>query len=230
MEKKKYLLINSTDRVEGSPSDFRVKLPYAIKFKKCQLIQFICANTFYNITNANNGIIINNVLIKITPGNYNLDEFFTQITTQIPEITAISFNDTIGNITFSGPANFQLSFPTTSSINKIIGFDQTYDQTTGSHVSLFGPSLFDVELFIIIDHLSSNMMTTNSTNFVSPSFIITNLANKNDIIFHLKNTSYENICSVQDTVLQHIYIQIKNKYGEIVQNLSEWSLLLSFFD
>jgi len=229
MTTRKYLLINSNDREQGTPSDFKIKLPYAIPFKCCELIYCMVANTFYNITDANNKIIIDNITYAIPQGNYNLDEFLFTFQLTIETVQAITFNDNTGQLVITMPAvGANISFPSVGSIAYVLGFSNDYNATTVYHTSTNTPSLIDTEFFIDVQELSGNFMTTSNT-YLSPTFCIPNNTNKNDLNVYYKHSQYPQHALVRDDKLQWLNIRLKNQYGEILKNASEWSFLLEFY-
>ena len=74
----RYLTINSIDRQsDQTPSNFTINIRTGLQYKTCKLILAQIPNTYFNITDYNNKIIINGVTKSMSPGNYNLTEFFT---------------------------------------------------------------------------------------------------------------------------------------------------------
>lgn len=229
MNTRKYLLINSNDREQGTTADFRIKLQYAISFKCCELIYCMIANTFYNITEANNKIIIDNITYSIPQGNYNFDEFLQTFQLTIESIQELTFNDTTGQLFIRFPAvGSTISFPSTGSIAGVLGFTNDYNLHSAFHYSTNTPTLFDTEFFINIDQLGGDFMTTSNT-YLSPTFCIPNNVNKNDLNVYYKHSQYPQKALVRDDKIQWINIKLRNQYGEILQNVSEWSLLLEFY-
>lgn len=229
---KRYLTINSVERYQGnSPADFIVKLRHSIKENNVELIECFIPNTFYNITTSNNTLLINNVPSQITPGNYNLDELFQQIVNDVANVTNITFNDITGIITITTGASVTLSFPQdTGGIAHVIGFSKTYSQTGTSFNSSRGPSLTYHNVYVEITELSSNHMTTNDY-YHSPTFIITNNTNKNGIIQWFQKSQYHQKVNKRDNkeILNTLTIRLKNQFGEILTNCSEWTMVLSFY-
>lgn len=230
MQNRRYLLISSSDRKSGSPTDFMAKLNYSTKFDKCELINVFIPNTYYNITESNNKILINGIVSPFPIGNYTLEQFFSQfLITYSAVVNDITFNDISQKITISSAAGFNLSFPITGSMHEILGFDKNSSVFINVTESLYPPSIIQQNVFIEIEYLSSNQMSTN--NYSSYTFIIPNDSNKNSIITFNNKTNYQQFINNMNTVnhLFNLNVRLKNKYGEILQGLNEWSLILSFY-
>lgn len=229
MNTKKYLLVNSSDREYGSTSDFKIKLPHSLHYQHCELIYVMIPNTFYNITAANNTLLYNNIAYSVYPGNYNFDELIQTIIDILPAGVGVKFDDTEGKLTIQNDTPFTLSFPNTGSINYILGFDPLYNVVNSSdHYSINTVSIADTELFIEINELSSNFMTSGDT-YYSPTFCISNNGNKNDMLQWYKHSTYPQECTIKDNNLQWLTIRLKNQYGEILQKVGEWSMLIHFY-
>ena len=110
----------------------------------------------------------------------------------------------------------------------ILGFPPDYNQSFGIRNSSFPPSLAKFNLFIEIDHLSSN----HTTHAISGLFIfeIPNNVNKNKIILYNK-THFKQAtnCKLNGETLYNLVIRVKNQYNEIVQGLADWSMILAFY-
>ena len=222
---KHYLVIDSVDRISGSPSNFSVHLPYTINGIKCELVSLQMPNTYYNITNKNNALTINGSLTYVTPGNYNLIELMNAIPSQIPDILSVSFNTTT-NVLNLLTNSISLAFPTSNSISKVLGFENSYSSTGTSHNSVYPPSLYDLETYIEIPEFSSNFMTTN-TNNATPTFVVPNNANKGDVITFNQNTQFNQRALISGFSLQTITIRVKNQFNDIVQKLGDWTMMLN---
>ena len=229
---KRYLNILSQDRTSDidTTSNFKLNLLPSLKAKQCELIQCLIPNNYYNITSSNNGILINSTLYSVTAGCYNLTEFFQAFVNIVPNVSNIVFNDIAGNVTITTSVSCTLSFPNYGSINKVLGFIDGYSSTGTSFVSSFSPSLAQYPIYIYINELSSNVkLTTN--NIASPTFVITNNVNKNDIIQWYENSQYKQAIDVKCNTesLSTLTIILRDQYGNQLQGLAEWSALLMFY-
>jgi hypothetical protein len=225
--RKKYLTINSVERIHGTPSDFIVQLRHPIRENQIELIECFIPNTFYNITDNNNGININGNTILITPGNYNLDELFEQIVNDIEPISSLTFDDTLSQLTINS-SNITVSFPDVNSIHSVLGFPQNYNVTGTTFISSYGPSLTYYNVYIEINELSSNHMTTNPF-YHAPTFIVSNSVNKNSIIPFYQKSQYDQFAMKKDNsqILQNLTIRLKNQFGSVLIGVGEWSMVLS---
>ena len=83
----------------------------------------------------------------------------------------------------------------------------------------------NTDIFIEIKELNALLSTTN--NNVNPTFHITNNANPGGLISINKNTSYDRlICLDCDTIPNYMNVKIKNDRGVLLENMSEWSMML----
>lgn len=229
MIQKRYLTIISSERTTGTTSDFNISVRHGIKYNNCMLIMAMIPNTYYNITDMNNGILLDEVLYTMPNGNYNLDEFFNAFINLSPLITAITYDDIIGKITITCSPSTFLSFPINGSMHSVLGFDRTYSDNLTTHISTYPPSLSKYNLYIEIDQLSSNHTTTNNISG-SYTYEITNNANKNDILQYYYKTHYPQIsnCKNHSDTMYNLNIKLKNQYNEILQGLAEWTIILCF--
>lgn len=144
MSKEKIMIINSRDRIEGTNADFTVTFNDSAcqQVKKVLVKDIFIPNLFYNITTANNTLLLFQN-IDITPktvtvpiGQYNVDQLIAQLKTSIDAklsggaIVTITKSDILYNLTFtfSGaivPANNQMVLSIDSTIRDIIGLAQT---------------------------------------------------------------------------------------------------------
>jgi hypothetical protein len=232
MTSRHYLNINSVDRIStsNSPSDFQIQLPFGINCDSCELIELLMPNSYFNITNSNNAFIFNGVTQFVTPGLYNLNELFIQMTNQFEAITSVVYDDQMGVATITTSSSQQLSFPSKNSINFIFGFPQSYNQTGTTFISSNPPSLAQYPVYICVGELSSNYMTT--TPFIcNPTFTVINNVNKYDIVQWYKNSQYCQQVNVREAgaPIYTLNIQVRDQYGQILQALGEFSMILNFF-
>ena len=229
--KRKYLHINSIDRdtSSSSTSDFKILLKYAIDCKKCKLIQATIPNSYFNITDKNNTVLLNGVPSQIDIGCYTFDELVSALS---GFFASVIFDDRNCRIIIGLSSSQTLSFPQPNtfygSMHEILGFSQYYSVTSNTHVSSSGPSLDQYSLFINISELSNNYMTSNYKN---STFEIVNNVNKNGIIFFSSMTQFDQSINERDVNLPLSYLNIKvlDIYGDVVQHLPNWSMTLAFY-
>lgn len=227
----RYLTINSVDRASyESPSEFKIKIKNGLNQHKAKLIFAQIPNTYYNVTNNNNKIIINGVTRSLTPGNYNLDEFFDVFSNNLDVlITGITFNDVLGVVTFTLSSSLNIQFPLSGSMHSILGFSNSYNQTASSHSSLYPPSLSKHLLYIDINEFSGGH-TSSNISLGSTSFTIPNNVNKNEIIMYNEKTNFnqEINCKSSTDYIYELYIQVKDFNNNPTIGLGEWSCVIQF--
>jgi len=226
----KYLVINSIDRTNGNAASFFVQLPYGIMFSYAELINFRIPNTFYNITSHNNQVVVNSTGYSVAPGCYNLDELFSALLALIPSFQSITYNDISGTTTITTSSSVTLLFPSGNYLNRVLGFPDGYTSTGTSFVSTNPPFLAYYQMYIEIDKMSSNFMTSNN-GYRSPTFIIDNNVNKNDMIVFSQNSQYNQTVILQDNqiMLHELNITLKDNFGNVLQQCPEWEMCLKLF-
>lgn len=228
----RYLTINSIDRQSyETPSDFSINIKGGLKYQTARLILAQIPNTYYNITSFNNKIIINGSTKSMTPGNYNLTEFFTEFATNLdPSITGVTFNDTTGIVNFTLSSSLSVSFPSSGSMHSVLGFPSDYNTTANSHNSTFPPALGKHLLYINISDFASNV-TSSYHQHGGSTFIVANNVNKNDIIMYNERTNFKQQinCRNIDELIYTLYIRVTDQFGNTCQQLSEWSCVISFY-
>lgn len=228
----KFLVINSADRdfQSTSAAQFNLHLPMGIKFSYAELISFRIPNTFYNITTLNNRVNVNATNYDLAPGCYNLNELFTALVNLVPTFQSIVYDDIVGKVTITATGSITVTFPAGNYLNRVLGFPDGYTSTGISFVSTNPPFLAYYQMYIEIDRLSSNFMTSNN-NYRSPTFIIDNNANKNIMIIYTQNSQYEQKILFQDnqTMLHDLSITLKDNFGQVLQQCPEWQMTLKLF-
>lgn len=227
----RYLTINSIDRQSyESPSEFSINIKGGLKYQTARLILAQLPNTYYNVTNTNNKIKIGVNTYSMTPGNYNLNEFFTAFVNLAEVIQDIAFDDTLGVVTITLTQSLNISFPSSGSMHNILGFQQDYSSTGITHNSSFPASLAKHVLYINISDFASNH-TSSYHQHGGSTFIVANNVNKNDIIMYNERTNFKQQinCRNSDEMIYTLYIRVTDQYGNTCQQLAEWSCLISFY-
>lgn len=241
MSVKNFLIINSNERINSYETpeigDSIFELPHFFIGPKqlkgdqyCKLVKFQIANTFYNVTNANNILIINGSNVVIPEGNYTFTELFNYMTNNIAQIANVQYNDITCKLTIDllNPAD-TLAFPSYGSANNLLGFEQSYNAVGISHVSARPPSVVDLEIFIEIEGMSSQYISSNTKMRFMPTFVIPNNTNKNSFNSYYEKTHYSQISKVMNLPRQ-FRIRLKNQYNEILKCCSDYTLIISFIE
>lgn len=88
------------------------------------------SKSYYNVRPGENEFKLDSTTHSLTPGAYDIDEFLTAINTAISP-SSVSLSSITGKMTLTSSAN-ELSFPSTSSIWKMMGFAQESTNTISS--------------------------------------------------------------------------------------------------
>jgi len=143
---ERYLLINSTDRISGNSSNFKIHLSHALhKVSKIKLLSVSLPNTIYNITTANNRLDFTDGItytITIPPGAYTVNSLIGSHQTLLNATPSalnftVSYSATTLKVTISANGSFQLLFGTGSnasfSCSKELGFESIDTINANSH-------------------------------------------------------------------------------------------------
>ena len=228
----KYLLINSNDRKNGTPSNFQCELPYGIPIKCIYLLNAQIPCTYYNITDDNNTILIQGEPFSVPNGCYDLDQLMSALLVTLSNLTweSITYDDITQKITLTlksivPPLN--VSFPKNGSLHSVLGFEQDYNQTAVSFTGSYSPNLNYNNIFIQIDELGNNQICTNNL-YRAQSFTIPVAVNKNDYIEFNELTNFKQIinCFNNDTFIYNLTIHLKNIYGSELTAVGNWCCML----
>jgi hypothetical protein len=237
MEKPRYFLIDSRDRVSGTSSNFRIQMyPGLQNIKSFKLLRISLPLTNYIINDFNNQIYfrvgVTDYIGTILPGVYDYSTILTVIKTAM-EVTGfggiitVTYNDSTLKFTVASTVSFLftwgefsdnsaayiLGWPNENSIDNV-----THESPDVSHLSVPPYLLIDIDKFPII---------CTTTNKKSCSFIIFSQHNSGYVAFHWANTHY--VIQSQGTVQPLQDFQVKIKYrGDNILDLNEvdWSILI----
>lgn len=234
MQKPKYFLIDSRDRISGSSHNFRIQMTPGIQpIKRVKACGVSLPLTNYIIDSTNNMIYLPaGHSASLNPGVYD----YATILVEIKRALDISFIGTVTvtydlttfKFTITALAPFTLDFENTynsaayilgfSNVNTAMGLSHTSDDV--AHLSI--PPYF----FINIDHFSSESITTNGDHC---SFIIFSQNNSGYVNFHWDKTHYSlNINGPPSKeALQYFGVNLKQRGGNYFNlNNTDWSILL----
>jgi hypothetical protein len=224
----KYICINSTDRISGSPANYKIQLNESIEANYLELYKVQIGNTFYNITSKNNQIAIdtggdNPLIYTITQGNYNLNEFLDQLVTDVTEINNITYNDVSGVLTITLSGNYNLFFPNGSLMYLILGFPKDYNTQATTHNSINPPSIFDLEIFLNISGCHGSYSSSGNNN--TGTFIVPNNVNKNSMISYYAHSQYCQRVKYNKKNNHVLTINWTDQYGDDLIKCSEHTIL-----
>lgn len=225
----KIISINSYDRENfntSKPSDCIVKLPSAVKNNnKLELLYFQMPNTYYNITSQNNKLTINETEYTLTHGSYTLYNLLSNLKELIAvEITNIDiqYSEILGLIRFEN-LDFPLQFECNTELTRILGFKSGQTKSGTVITGDFPPKIYQQNIFINISR-SSDVMTSVK-NLGGCSIVVPNNVNHNSFITYSSKSQYRHLLRVEED-LEYIEIQIRDIYGNIIQNPGEFLMIL----
>jgi hypothetical protein len=241
------LLIDSSSRISGNSSNFKIQLPFSLKeIMKVELQSLSMLNSFYNITTSNNNIDVNDgtaiFTYSIPVGSYNTTNLMSTIasglTTASSTHGALTFSASYSATTFlttiSATGNFSLLWSsgtnTLTNPHSILGFVNTDNSGTNTYtgsnvVNLFNPS----NIYIISPEIGSYHSLTPISND-SFTFYINNNVNSGELINYTLGGSYSQFIEyINPLYLFTItFYLMTNNNTPISLNGSEWSMIVRF--
>ena len=230
-----YLLINSSDRLSGSPSNFVMNLPNKISNVVAVKLKEVALNhKVFNISNEYNNARVsisegmhNLVTFDLPDGHYTENELCTVLQDALTANSLFSFVYTVTyspntySFTISSTGNFQLmgyagifTYLGFDFSNITPGFNLTYTTTNVSQFNNYPYILADFSCF------PQNMITSNPS--VKSTFKFSNVESQQEY-----NGLANQICSMAATDVQYFTVNLKNPDGTNV-NLrgNDWWCLL----
>lgn len=229
-KRHKYIVINSKDKntYSLSNSSFCVNFAYDIPFKYAKLLYVNIPNTFYNIHENNNSLIVGGVTSQVAEGCYSLYELIDQLLAQFPIFTQIIYNSITQKLEFTASASTSLSFPSTNSIHEVLGFGNNYNVTSTSFISQVPPNISINNIYIEIDQLKNNYMNTNNI-YRNQTFVIPNNANKEDYIIYDKINFPQFVhCYNEYERIYNLNVKLMDHNGNELKNVANWTMVLIF--
>ena len=243
MQKTKYFVVDSRDRVTGTSSDFKVYVnPAVTAVNRISLCNVTFPNTVYNV-NSNNNIIYffeyvsssTQLTATITPGAYNYGTLLTAIQTAMNAASVHSFtytatySATTFMITITSTGSFGLSFGTytTNSIANIIGFtintSNATSQTGNQVIQLYQSTFY----YIDIREFPIATKSTNSLDY--GTFVINTSVNSGNVEDWNLLNSYHQVQTYEGQNLQELNVRLRDRNNQILNlNGADWSMILEF--
>lgn len=236
MEKPKYLLIDSRDRISGSSHDFKIQLkPALTSVKSIKLLSVGLPLTNYIVDSTNNKIYFNDGTTDFTAtlsnGVYDSDSILSAIKTAMEAtgyggVITVTYSDITLKFTITSTLNISLSWGTTeNSAAYLFGFNNVNTINTATHTSDNVPHL-SIPPYIFID-IDAFPIVTSTSNAETTSFIIFSHYNSGSVSFHTQNTHYEIKLTNRISQLQYFNVKLKYRGGNILNlNGIDWQFLL----
>lgn len=236
-----FLYLLSRDRQSWdtqTPSNFLVNLENQISLNdltKVHLANVIIPNTYYNITSLNNTFQINSVTYTIPPGSYDLLTLLSTIRNLVyPTINlSVTFSPITNVVTFSVPssgADFTLNLGVSLLYKNLAFMDTVYTGST-TYSGMYSPNIDTMYFQINIDMFGANVAGSLSQlkgYQKTCSFLVPNTTNIGDYIFYNENSQYSSLAKTGQNIITSLNISIRDMYGVLLQNVSDWSLVLRF--
>ena len=184
-------------------------------------------NSFYQINNSNNTIIINSVIYVFPNGNYNINNFISTWYNIIGNTWILSFSSITNKLTFSFTSSFMIT-DVFHSLFPVIGLvPGVIYRSVGN--SLSAPSCVNFSglprLLISSSSFSLNSKTSYDSAMGNIIASVPNNTIQNGIIHYTNYTNYKSI--FQNSELSSICIIIQDDFENFIDfNNLDWSLTL----
>lgn len=216
---------NREDYNNTNPNKCAIKIKSPFYSKKAKLSFAQIPSTYYNITNRKNQFQFNSVNYTVSPGNYNLNELISELTTLIGG--TITFNVQSFLLSVAQPLNFDLNFNIPNTIGYILGFGNSNNTGSNSYTGNYLPKLYNNSIFCITSIGSAPIQT--SSNLSNVSFVIPHNVNKGEIIQFYNHTQFDIFPNVESLISNYVEFYFYDEEGELIQNLGDWVLMIQFF-
>lgn len=177
--KTAHVIVNSADRnivAYPTPSDYIANLYEEIQdVTSCELKVALLPHNPYNITNSNNSLVLNGVLVTLSPGIYDGDTLATRLTTKCSTILALTivFDNVSQHFILSSNSAFRIEMPSSNkgSLLKLMGLPHTPSQdTTFNGIFNSGSGRYELESMYAADLAPNNTIIMNiDTMYVKTS-------------------------------------------------------------
>jgi len=220
-----HISFNSANRINynnTSPANCEISLNKKIDAKCAELSFFMIANTFYNVTSANNTFLLNAGLITVDPGCYSLNDLITELLTLLPAGTTILYSDVTNQIeiTFLAPSTLDFSI---SRFYQVLGFKKKAYPAAAVFISEQPPQIYQKNIFLQTN-LSSNIV--NDLGYHS-TFFIPITCNRGEMITFHNRTMFSSRPKVLNNEIKNVTFILKDEYDQVLQGCGEFTLLLA---
>jgi len=250
----KKILVNSQDRLSGTPQEFNVKLPIrnTKKIDSLMVSKAMIPNTWYNIQNKNIEFIntTNNQVLStaITDGNYTITTLILKINQILGTLnggntfhtTTLTFNDVSSKVSiYNSKANFAydaINAVSSTSIFKFLNFTgfiplitnatpQAFVLATSGFVNISPNNYIMIKSSALRHQETFEPETTNPNDFNSVIATIPITNNFGDLIIY-NNTDIENMIKYASHIPNQIDIKLTFYNNQPAYINTEWSFEL----
>ena len=214
---------HNRDNITGTkPENCTITLNKKITAECAELSYFMCPNTFYNITAANNTFLLDASTITIDPGCYSLTQLFTEVLTLLPLGSNILFNDVLNKLEFTFTAAHTLDFSGSKSW-LVFGFLPKAYASATSFISDNPPKIYQT-LIYVETNLANNIVSDLGYHC---SFSVPITVNKGEMIYFHNRTMFSSRPKVRDNEIRNIQVILKDEYNQVLQAVGDFSLILA---
>ena len=220
-----HIAINSCDRVNfsnTSPANCQIDLNKKISANCAELSYFMCPNTFYNITAANNSFLLDGAPISVDAGNYSLNQLITELLTLLPVGSNVLYNDVLNKMLITFAAAHTLDF-SGSRFYLCLGYlPQAYPAGV-SFLSSNPPKIYQTVIYAQTN-MSNNIV--NNKGFHS-TFAIPITVNKGEMITFHNRTMFSSRPKVLGNELRNITFILKDEYDNVLQGAGDFTAIIA---
>lgn len=226
------IILDSADRVSGTPEHAILDLGRNIHAERVSLEHFSISNSFYNITDHTNTFSIDASDVTIANGKYDLSELVIAVNDQMPANKTIAHNDITNKITFAdGTAtNFVLVFPNYET-GDLYGFDHTATFSGAASYSSTRPiNLEEQEIYVATNIVQGNDSVTSNSNVRTPDFVIPVDVNKNEILFYSAGSDFQQFRRSAVSSFRTANVMLLDRYRRPLNHCGNWTMVFGLHD
>lgn len=222
-----HVYINSLDRTNKDAPSSRVSITLntAIKAKCAELSFFSMPNTWYNVTSANNQFYLNENLITIPQGCYDLQQLLTQVQSLLPPGSAVLYNDVLNliNITLVTAASLDFSV---GNCHILLGYKPELYPVATSHISFKPPKIYS-SVLLVKTNLASNMVSNKGYH---SSFIVPVNVNKSELLQFYNRSQFSIRPKVNQNDIYSIDIVLYDEYENELVGCGDFTAIIAVYE
>lgn len=244
---------DGTEATPGKHGSFSVTLGSAIRphnkniEMRVAMVHASIPHSFYYVNETNNQFFLKHdsdstpLLQTITPGNYSLSQlkaelenlvnvFLGSFDGALENVSSAVHGSTINKLKITSTLShqFTLSFPTTRSAHRLLGFDQTYNVTASSHTSTNQVDLMNGMRYVFVH-----------SNLAFGHVVASHAGGSNNLLAQIPLTQAHNFdilvekphhplfITVQDYEIRHLEFGLTDQFGNHLDlHQAPWSIVL----
>lgn len=231
------IVIQSKDRLSGTPDSFAVAVPPLLALESISLLSAAVANTLYNINASNNIVYWNRggpLAVAIPPGAYSVTAFMLTLGTLMDaadgvESYSVGYSETTMKLSITCTAPFSLTCATTTNAAWVpMGWGGA--ASTGAAVTHVAPKVIRLDfpnyLCINVGEWAPASLATTAN--VRSNFIISIQQNSQYVSFSNQLATFDNSSAYSArNGLSRMEVRLTDPSGNSVDlNGAEWTMVI----